>query len=37
MANDPTAQSIVENSEIPTEKIKEIANSISSIKVYGIK
>ena len=37
MTNDPTAQSIVENSEIPIEKIKEIANSISSIKVYGIK
>jgi arsenite methyltransferase len=37
MANDPTAQSIVENSEIPIEKIKEITNSISSIKVYGIK
>jgi 3,4-dihydroxy-2-butanone 4-phosphate synthase len=37
MANDPTAQAIVKNSEIPAEKIKEIANTVASVKVYGAK
>jgi SAM-dependent methyltransferase len=37
MANDPTAQAIAKSSEIPAEKIKEIANTVASIKVYGLK
>ncbi len=37
MANDPTAKAIVENLKIPPEKVKEIANSVMSIKVYGVK
>ena len=37
MANDPTAREIVENLRIPREKVAEIADSIRSIKVYGVK
>jgi len=37
MANDPTAQAIAKTSEIPPDKIKKIANTVSSVKVYGIK
>ncbi len=37
MANDPTAKAIIENFNIPSEAIKEIAESIVSIKVHGIK
>ena len=37
MINDPTAKAVMENSGIPVEKVKEIANSIASIKVYGTK
>lgn len=37
MANDPTAKAIVENLKIPPEKLKELATSVVSIKVYGIK
>jgi SAM-dependent methyltransferase len=37
MANDPTAQAIVKTSEIPRDKIKKIANTVSSVKVYGVK
>lgn len=37
MANDPTAKAIVENLKIPPEKVKEIADSVMSIKVYGVK
>lgn len=37
MANDPTAKAIVENMKIPHETLEKIANSIISIKVYGIK
>jgi len=37
MINDPTAKVIIENADISTEKIKEIANSVASIKVHGIK
>jgi len=37
MVNDRAAKAIVENSNIPIEKVKEIANMISSIKVYGEK
>ena len=37
MANDPTAKAIIESLEIPLEEIKEAANSVASIKVYGVK
>lgn len=37
MANDPTAKTIVENLEIPPEEVKEVASSVLSIKVYGVK
>ena len=37
IANDPTAKAIIENLEIPPEKIKEVANSVMSIKVSGVK
>jgi SAM-dependent methyltransferase len=34
---DPTAQTIIENIDLSPEKLKEIAESISSIKVYAEK
>lgn len=37
MANDPTAQAIAKTSEIPLDKIKKITNTVSSVKVCGIK
>ena len=37
MTNDPTAKTIVENLKIPLEKVRNIASSVVSIKVYGIK
>ncbi len=37
MANDPTAKAVVENSNILFEKVKEVASSVVSIKVYGVK
>jgi len=37
MANDPTAKAIIKNLEIPLEEVKEAANSVASIKVYGVK
>lgn len=37
MANDPTAKAIIEQLKIPPEKAKEIARSVVSIKVSGIK
>ncbi len=37
MANDPTAEAIIKNSEISQENIKEIANIVVSIKIWGIK
>jgi arsenite methyltransferase len=37
MANDPTAQAIVKTSEMPLDKIKKIANTVSSVKVCGVK
>jgi ubiquinone/menaquinone biosynthesis C-methylase UbiE len=37
MANDQSAQAIIEDFEIPPEKAKEVANSVVSIKVYGVK
>lgn len=35
--NDPTAKAIIKNLEILPEKIKEVANSVISIKVSGVK
>ena len=37
MINDPTAKSIIKNSNISVEKAKGVANSVASIKVYGVK
>lgn len=37
MANDPTAQAIIENLEIPDEQMRDVANAVASIKVRGIK
>jgi ubiquinone/menaquinone biosynthesis C-methylase UbiE len=37
MANDPTAKAIVENSKIPLEEVEEVASSVISLKVYGVK
>ena len=37
MANDPTPKAIIENLRMPYEKVKEVASSVVSIKVYGIK
>jgi SAM-dependent methyltransferase len=37
IANDPTAKEVIENSKMPPEKVREVASSILSIKVYGIK
>jgi len=37
LANDPTAKAIIDKANAPAEKIKDIANSVVSIKVQGIK
>ncbi|MBL7075134.1 arsenite methyltransferase [candidate division KSB1 bacterium] len=37
MANDPTAKALIDNLKIPSEKVKEVASSVISIKVCGIK
>ena len=37
MANDPTAKAIIKNLKISPEQIKELASSVVSIKVYGVK
>jgi len=37
MANDPTAKAIIEYLRIPPEKVKEVASSVISIKVHGVK
>jgi len=37
MANDPTAKALIENLKIPPEKVKEVASSVISVKVYGVK
>jgi SAM-dependent methyltransferase len=37
IANDPTAKEVIKNSKISPEKVREVASSIMSIKVYGIK
>ena len=37
MANDPTAKAIMDKVNIPLEVVQDIANSVVSIKVQGIK
>lgn len=37
MANDPTIMAIIENSKIPVERLREVASSVVSVKVYGVK
>jgi HKD family nuclease len=37
MANDPTAKGIIDNLGIALEEAKEIASSVASIKVSGVK
>src|SRR4030043_1648889 len=37
IANDPTVKEVIENSKIPPEKVREVANSIMSIKDNGAK
>ena len=37
IANDPTAKEVIENSKMRPEKVREVASSIISIKVYGAK
>ncbi|MEW6382023.1 MAG: arsenite methyltransferase [bacterium] len=37
MANDPTGKAIINNLSIPPETMKEAANIVRSIKVYGVK
>ncbi len=37
MTNDPTAKAIIESLSIPPEKIREVASSVISIKVLGVK
>lgn len=37
MVNDPIGNSIIEDSNIPREKLKEIQSPIMSIHVYGVK
>jgi len=37
LANDPTSKAIIEDLNLPPEKIKDVASSIVSIKVSGIK
>ena len=35
--NDPTTKAIIEKSGTPPEEVREIAGSVVSIKVYGVK
>jgi arsenite methyltransferase len=37
MSNDPTGKAIIENSKMSTKDIKEIANSVLSVKIQAIK
>ncbi len=37
IVNDPTVKAIIEESGLPPEKVTEIAGSVVSIKVYGVK
>ena len=35
--NDPMVKAVVEKSGLPAEKVEEIAGSVVSIKIYGVK
>ena len=37
MANDPTAKAIIDNLGIPVEEVEDLAKSVISIKVHGVK
>ena len=37
MANDPAANAIIEKFKVSPEKLKDVASSVVSIKVYGVK
>jgi hypothetical protein len=37
IVNDPAVKAIIEKSGLPREKLKDIARSVVSIKVYGAK
>ena len=37
MANDPTAKALIESLNIPPQKVEEVASSVISIKVDGVK
>ena len=37
MANDPTTNAIIDKLNLASEKVKEIANSVASVKVHAIK
>ncbi len=37
MANDPTAKALIETLNIPLEEVREVASSVISIKVDGVK
>ncbi len=37
MANDPTAKALIDKLNLSSERVKEIANSVTSVKVYAIK
>lgn len=37
MANDPTAKAIIKKLKIPFKKVKEVLDSVVSIKIYGVK
>lgn len=37
MANDPIAQAVIDKAGVSSEDIKDIENSVTSVKVYGVK
>ena len=37
MANDPTAKTLIKNLNISPETVKDVASSVASIKVHGVK
>jgi ubiquinone/menaquinone biosynthesis C-methylase UbiE len=37
MANDPTAQAIVKDKEIPVEELKNIAHTVASVRISAVK
>lgn len=37
MANDPIAKAVIENFKVTSDGVKKIADSVASIKVYGVK